>query len=414
MFSQQLTANNQSFCMKNNIIKCFSLEGVLVDSWAVEKDVVIKARSPRTHAYCPKCAESTKKVHDFCYRKILHDMLDGKRVILNLLVRRFKCSCHAKPFTEWHPPGITRKRYSERFAGSVVRQLSTSNFLETAKRHHISIPTVLAIARERQKDIPLPEGEMILNIDEHSYRGRDMKTTVGASNHHKMLAILKDDRQSTLTAYLNSWPSEARDRVKEVCIDMKTSYLYAIEKVLPHANIVVDHFHVVKEMNRQVDDMRRLLQQTGMMSKLKINRFLLVKGKERLTPQEKRRLEVIFESYKRYPTLKQAYFVKEKVREMYQCKTKTEALRKLDMLLSQLESYEVGKLREMRDTLMRWKPYILNFFERRTTNAFIEGCHNKIKLVKRLSYGFRNLENYILRITLAFAPFLFTHFHTNV
>lgn len=400
--------------MKNNITKCFSLEGVLVDSWTVEKDILIHVRNPRTYAACPVCGTSTNKLHDSKYRKIKHGMLDGKHVILNLLVRRFRCSCRPLPFTERHPPLITRKRYSEGFAESVVKQLTASNFLETAKRHGISIPTVLAIARERQQKIPLPEGEIILNIDEHSYRGRDFKITVGAANHHKILAVLKDDRQTTLIRYLNSWPKEALQRITEACIDMKPSYLYALEDVLPHTRIVVDHFHVVKEMNRQVDELRRLLQEVGMVGKKKINRFLLVKGKERLTMSEKKRLEMVFKSYKKYPTLKHAYFVKEKVREMYTSTTRKEAERKLDMLLSQLEVYEVGKLREMRDTLIRWKPYILNFFERRTTNAFIEGCHNKIKLVKRLSYGFRNLENYILRITLAFAPILFTHFHTNI
>jgi transposase len=68
----------------------------------------------------------------------------------------------------------------------------------------------------------------------------------------------------------------------------------------------------------------------------------------------------------------------------------------------------------MRETIKRWKPYILNYFHSHTTNGFIEGVNNKIKLVKRMSYGFRNFENYVMKITLAFLPFLYlgSEYHT--
>lgn len=204
----------------------------------------------------------------------------------------------------------------------------------------------------------------------------------------------------------------SQKRVKEVCIDLKATYLHAIKESLPHTLIVADHFHVVKEMNRQVDELRKILQMGGTSSTRRTNKMLLLKGKENLTEEEKVELKKMF-SVRKYEALTHAYFVKEKVREMYRSKSKKEAERKLDMLLSQLEFYEVGKVAEMRNTLLRWKPYILNFFESGTTNSFLEGCHNKMKLIKRLSYGFRNLENYILRLTIAFAPLLFmSHFHT--
>jgi transposase len=250
-------------------------------------------------------------------------------------------------------------------------------------------------------------GDLILNIDEHSFSGRDLKIGIAVVNHKKLIAILDNDNQVILENYFKTWSDEAKSRVLEVCIDMKPSYLTIIKQVFPNAKTVIDHFHVVKEMCRQVEELRKIIQESGRKGERRINRFLLAKNRENLSLREREKLSHVFKAYKKHPTLHGAYFVKEKVREMYKYKTKTEAERKLNMLLSQLEHHEVGKLREMRDTLIRWKPYILNFFERRTTNAFIEGCHNKIKLIKRISYGFRNFENYVLKITLAFLPFLF-------
>jgi len=99
---------------------------------------------------------------------------------------------------------------------------------------------------------------------------------------------------------------------------------------------------------------------------------------------------------------------------MYRSSTKKEAEKKLNRIILILSALPFGKTKEMCNTLMKWKPYILNYFESRTTNAFIEGCHNKIKLIKRMSYGFRNFENYVLKITLAFLPFLFGIYHTKL
>src|SRR3989304_9428630 len=64
-------------------------------------------------------------------------------------------------------------------------------------------------------------------------------------------------------------------------------------------------------------------------------------------------------------------------------------------------------------TLKRWWPHILNYFNRYFTNAFTEGMHTKIKMIKRMSFGFRNINNYIAKMTLAFMPILWLIHHTN-
>lgn len=393
--------------MKKDIINCFNLTGLILDRVESHENICLHVRSPRNAFLCPKCEGSVRTIYDRKTRSILHGIYGSKKVLLLFKSRRFKCAHCQFVFTEPSPFGISRKRYDEHFADEAVRHLSVSNFKETGGRYHVSSHTLVTMLEERKRREELPAGELFLNVDEHSFSGRDLKITVGEIRNKKVLAVLKDDRQETLRRYFKSMPDEAKSRVKEACIDMKQSYLTVLKEVLPGTKVVLDRFHVVKEMVRQVEELRKIMQNNGRIGDKRINRFLLAKNREDLTEDERKRLKSIFERNKKFPALQNAYFIKEKVRDMYHSKNRKEAERKLDLLLLQLEGLEVGKIREMRDTLKRWKPYILNFFESRTTNAFIEGCHNKIKLIKRMSYGFRNFNNYVLKITLAFAPFLF-------
>jgi len=393
--------------MKKDIINCFNLKGLILDQMKADTNIHLHVRSPRNAFFCVKCEKKTKNIYDQKTRKILHGIFENKKVLLVWKVRRFKC-CHCQyVFTEPRPSGINRKRYDEHFANEAVKYLTTTNFKDTSLKYQVSPTVLLSMLRERQKVQELPAGELRLNVDEHSFSGRDLKITIGEINSKKILAVLKNDDQPTLRRYFESWPDEAKSRVKEVCIDMKSSYLTVLKEVFPNAIIVVDRFHVVKDMIKRVEEMRRIMQTEGKIGNEKMNRFLFAKNREDLSEKEQEKIKKIFEKSKKFPALQNVYFLKEKVREIYRARNRKEAERKFEMLISQLEQFEVGKIREMRDTLKRWKPDILKFLESRTTNTFIEGCHNKIKRVKRISYGFRNFNNYVLKITLAFAPFLF-------
>lgn len=393
--------------MKKDIINCFNLTGLILDRMTADHDISLQVRSPRNNCHCPKCERKTGVVYDRKVRKILHGIYEDKKVLLLLKIRRFKCKGCQYVFTEPRPSGITRKKYDDHFATEAIKYLTTTNFKVTSQKYQVSPPVLLSMLKERQKVQELPKGNLILNVDEHSFAGRDLKITIGEIGSKKFLSVLENDNQATLRQHFKTWPEEAKSRVKEACIDLKQSYLTVLEETFPQAKIVVDRFHVVKEMVRQVEEMRKIMQTNGRIGDKRMNRFLFAKNREDLSEVERERLKQIFENCRKFPALQNAYFVKEKVREMYRSRNKKEAEHKLEMLISQLEQFEVGRIREMRDTLKRWKPYILNFFESRTTNAFIEGCHNKIKLLKRMSYGFRNFDNYVLKITLAFAPFLF-------
>jgi len=356
--------------MKNNITKLFNLTSVIVDKFKVDKEILVYIRSPRTHCFCPKCEKTTKKIYDRKRRRIVHGVINHRKIVLVIKIRRFKCRYCGNIFTE-KIHGISQKRYSDYFQINSLNALKDSSFLSVSKEYKVSIPTLVSFMKENFKVVEYPQGELRLNIDEHSFRGRDLKITIGEINNRKLLAVLKDDRQRTLINYLKMLPEDVKSRISEVCIDMKYSYLVAIRQELPNAKLVIDKFHIIKELIRQMEYIRKIFQQQNVKGFRRINRFLLLKNIENLSEKE------------------------------------------LNTILLSIENYPVGKMKEIHNTLTKWKPYILNYFYSRTTNAFIEGCHNKIKLIKRTSFGFRNFTNYMMKITLAFTPIMIEFIHTN-
>lgn len=393
--------------MNKNIIELFKLKGARVDKIRVQKDILVFVRNQRKSAKCPRCGDVCSVIHQKKTRKVVHQIFDNKKVILMIKVRRFKCRRCAKPFTEQNLPGIANKRYSQNFQLTAIEELRNCSFKTVAGKYKVSSPTLVNFLRERQKEVKWSDsGEIVLNVDEHSYSGMDMKLTIGDLKRKRLIAILKDRKQTTLTKFFRNAPDEVKQRISEVCIDMNHSYRSVIEQELPNAKIVVDKFHVIRELLRQMEEVRKIIQEENSKEK-RINRFLLLKNQEDLSVVERLKLKMAFEKYKMFPALKNCYWVKEKMREIYKCKNFKIAEYKFDLLIKMLENERVGKLKEIRGTLKRWRPCILNYFHNGTTNAFIEGVNNKIKLIKRISYGFRNFENYVLKITLAFLPFLF-------
>lgn len=398
--------------MKNNITKLFNLTGIIVDKFTVNKEILVYVRSPRTHCLCPKCERTTKKIYDRKTRKVVHGVMNRKKIVLVVKIRRFRCRYCGNIFTE-KIDGISQKRYSNYFQVNSLNALKDSSFLSVSKEYHVSIPTLVSFMKDNFKVAEYPQGELRLNIDEHSFRGRDLKITIGEINNRKLLSILSDDNQRTLASYLKTLPEDIKSRVSEVCIDMKSSYKVAIESELPNAKLVIDKFHVIKELIRQMEDIRKIFQEQNIKGYRRINRFLLLKNHENLNGKELKELDDTFVRYEKFPVLKQCYLLKERVRKMYTLTDYKKAEKELDLILLSIENYPVGKMREIHNTLSKWKPYILNYFYSRTTNAFIEGCHNKIKLIKRTSFGFRNFTNYMMKVTLAFAPIMLEFIHTN-
>jgi len=92
-----------------------------------------------------------------------------------------------------------------------------------------------------------------LGIDEVSFAGREMVTTIGNITTHHLKGILRSKRKEELRKVLRSIPKEVQTLISEVVIDMCPLYLRAVQETLPHASVVIDHFHIIQDANRRID-----------------------------------------------------------------------------------------------------------------------------------------------------------------
>lgn len=385
---------------KNTLQKLFCLDGLLIDKCeCLDDEILLYVRSPRTRAICPRCKKSTKRIHRTSHRTIKHMMHDDKIILLKLTVRNFKCRTCGFVFRE-RMPGIGRRRTTSHFRQSIISKIKDRSFRAVALEHGMSAGSLARSAVEisAQAGLQWPKEEFALGIDGHSFSGYDMATTITDVKGRKLIGILPDYKQDTLAYCLQNIPNISKKFITSVCIDMHEGSRTVIETYLPNTPIVVDKFHVVQLLNKNLEQMRNIYTT----HRFHIPKNLLERNKEDLDYAEQQALKRALASD---PALNDMWRLKEWFRAFYKLKDPKKAKARYYAMLEALAQEARPRWKTLYKTLNRWKEYILNYFTHRITNAYTEGVHTRIKLLKRISYGFRNKQNYIAKMTLAFLPF---------
>lgn len=389
---------------KSKLLPALCLEGLFLDSFEIKDQyLMVCVRSPRTSASCPHCSRSSHRVYKTSKRRVKHAKWDERLVILELTIRSFmclKCPSGHQWFQE-SLPGIDQRRTTQHFRESMLPKLRNRSFRDVAQEHAISTMQLLRSTVDLMKNapIPWPDTPFALGIDEHSFAGRDLVITLTDLTHHRLLAILKDDQQSSLRKWLKDIPDTVKILIFAVCTDMRQSYRSVLEQEWSEIPLVVDHFHVIQYLNWHMGQLRQIYTS----SEYPLPKKLLEQNKEDVNKKDQAQLTEIFE---RFPPLQELWKLKECVRNIYRLKDSEAAEERLTILLQGLRLDRRPRWQAIWRTLNHWKIQILNYFVHHITNAYTEGVHTRIKLLKRISYGFRNKTNYIAKMTLAFMPLI--------
>ena len=246
-----------------------------------------------------------------------------------------------------------------------------------------------------------------MNIDEIALeKGHgNFVLVLSAPEEGYVLDVLPDRARKTLEKWLDGLPPEVKKAIKIVNLDMWEPYTLAVKAKLPQARIVVDRFHVMKNLNHCLTLARREIQRNAsneVKEQLKGSRWVLVKNQKDLNEKQRAKLDSV---YQVSPELKACHQLKEEFRTIFETVTDREKARiALPRWMKQVEEQNVTALQSFLVTLKNWFELILNYFIERWTNAFAEGINNKIKLIKRRAFGFTNFDHFRLRILVECAP----------
>lgn len=136
-----------------------------------------------------------------------------------------------------------------------------------------------------------------------------------------------------------------------------------------------------------------------------------MKNRENLAPRQGEQLRKMIAEY---PAIAAQYWVKEKLRELYRCADLEAAERHLQLIIANCKAADDVETVLWGRWLRDWRREILACFNVRITNGYTEGCHTKFKLIKRVSYGFRNAEVYIRKMMLGFLSVRSLHLQPHI
>ncbi len=218
-----------------------------------------------------------------------------------------------------------------------------------------------------------------------------------------VLDLLSDRLKESLEKWFDERGSEWCAQIEVFCADMWDAYHEAAANKLPNAKQVVDHFHVIKNLNESINKTRRTIQkklEPELKSQFKNARWLLLKNPDHLSKEEQLSLQNILNLS---PELKDCYTLKEEFRTCFKTdQSVAEATIILDDWCKRVYATPYKALHAFANTFNNWRQRILNFFDGRYTNAFAEGVNLKIKLIIRRGFGYRNFLHFRLHILVAF------------
>ncbi len=353
------------------------------------------------------CGLESHSVHDSTWREINEASMLNHRVRLNVLTRRIVCS-QCGVITEaidWLEPHARMTTRLKSYVEGLLKILPIKHISEHTGLHWHTIKEI--DKRRLAVDVKEPDWSSVskLVMDEFAlFKGHRYATVIVDADTYQVLWIGEGRSRKQIRPFFEMLGEHCK-HIEAVAMDMNTAFDLEVQEHCPNATIVYDLFHVVAKYGREVIDRVRIDQANKLKHNkkarkwVKRSRWVLLKNRENLTTGQENHLDALLAMNKDLMT---TYILGEQLKELWYCDSVEQSKSLWNVWWEQVQD---SQLKPLLDFARKLKPYIhgiVSSAEYRLNTCTLEGMNNKIKLIKRMAYGYRDSEYFFLNIKAAF------------
>jgi transposase len=375
---------------------------------------------PGHSKHCGKCGEPVEEIHDVTLRRVRDLPILEAETWLTFPLARVACP-RCGPTREAVSWLDRYQRMTARFAAYIARLASVLPIKHVAELVGVHWHTVKAIdkaALTRRLGPPTFAGVRWIAIDDFAlHRGHRFATTVIDAETRRVLWVSRERDQAALTAFFAALGPVGCAQIEAVVMDMWPAYRLAVTAHCPQAQIVYDCFHVLGTYKRdvldrvRVDEANRLQravsrERPGARERaqakrrvIKGSRWLLLANRGNLRPRDRVRLKELLEANR---ALMVAYVLKDDLKQLWRFRYPAAARRFWRHWCRRARASGMPTLISFARRLDTWIAYVINHCRYPLHTSLLEGINNKIKVLKRMAYGYRDDAYFFLKIRAAF------------
>ncbi len=368
--------------------------------------IVVLEPDRRFRPVCHACNTPGGAIHAHTRRFIRDLAFGGFSMLLQVEHRKIRCHRCCKVRIEELEFVEAGARVTRRLAAYAAQLCQAGLSIEAVARHlDLDPKTVKRIdkaALQTEFGQTTYDGLKRLAIDEIAVKkGHNYMTVVLDYDTGRVIWMGQGRQTDTIDKFFEAMPAEVRDGIEAVAIDMWEPYIQSVTRWCPGADIVFDLFHVVKAFNQVIDDIRneefRKANASGRET-LKGSKYLFLKNWGNLRREHRVRLNEILLLNERLNTV---YWLKDLLAHIWDYVRPGWAEKMLDEWCAVAREDGHSALKRFADKLERHRYGIISHCKHQIHTSKLEGVNNKIKVIKRIAYGFHDLEYFALKVKQA-------------
>lgn len=362
----------------------------------------------RASLTCSSCGKPCRKVHEHVRRRVRDLPILGHPVFLDLVLYRLDCPSCGRCLQ--HVPWLDRHaRLTQRLAQAAAACCARMPIAHVAEMFGLHWSTVRRLDHQRLQSrvasLPVAQPRRLIMDEFALFKGHRYASVILDADTRRVLYIAQDRTRRAIRPFFEQLGQEGCARIEAVAMDMNTAFDLEVRAHCPRARVVYDLFHVIAKYGREVisrvrvDAANQLRHDRPARQVVKQSHWLLLRNPASLNEREQVRLDEVLRANQPIMTV---HVMKEGLRSLWTAPHAWEWRRRWKQWHAHAVESGIPALSHFAAVLKRYWRGILARVRWPMHTGQLEGINNRIKVIKRMAYGYRDTDYFFLKIKDAF------------